>query len=542
MKNFYSIALAVLSLGTFQISNAQVGPNLLGAKGTFSAPFITVNNSAASCTKSGSATYNPSGNIGNKLNGCSSNGSFQPCSDYTYTSASTGLSKEGTYSIIKNIGDANGGNCIKGDWRGQDHTGDGGWFMAVNGAPDSKTSPIFYQIKSIPVCVGTRYEFSAWVLNILPSGSSSAKPNTEPNISFKVNGTVIATSGPIAYKATPTWVKVGGTFVATTNTVDLQVVNATQTADGNDLGLDDISFNVVNSNIEITGAPTSICEGSNITLNYTVTDATQTNSWYVIQKSTTGGASYTNVGAPAQASFTGNNYTVPLVLNNITVPMNGNKYRMVISTSEAGLQTPGCSNVNEYTLTHIASCGPTPVTMTSFNGKYSNGAVYLDWQTSQELNNDRFEIFRSFDGQNFDLVATVKGAGNSNITRNYNFQDNGVAGGQNVYYRLKQIDINGKYVFSSVVKIAVASKNIAIEVYPNPFANNFTASFSASKTTEATLILRNTIGQPVFQKTIKVEKGNNAIQVNNLPVLNAGVYYLSITNDDINYNSKLQKR
>ena len=114
-------------------------------------------------------------------------------------------------------------------------------------------SKIFYQIKSIPVCIGATYEFSAWVLNILPSSSSAAKPGSEPNISFKVNGTVIGNSGPIAYHSTPTWVKVGGSFVATTSTVDLQVVNATAVAQGNDLGLDDISINVCQSQIAVTG-------------------------------------------------------------------------------------------------------------------------------------------------------------------------------------------------------------------------------------------------------------------------------------------------
>jgi len=65
--------------------------------------------------------------------------------------------------------------------------------MAVNGAPNSTFSPIFYQIKSIPVCIDTTYEFSAWVINLLPGTSSAAVKGSEPNISFKVNGVVIVT-------------------------------------------------------------------------------------------------------------------------------------------------------------------------------------------------------------------------------------------------------------------------------------------------------------------------------------------------------------
>ena len=551
MKKFYTFALTVLSVLAIQFTNAQNGPNLLGAKGTFSAPFITVNTAAANCTKSGSASYNPEGNIGNALTGCTSSGSALPCSGYPYTSSSGGLGPEFRYTIIKNIGDDNGGNCIKGDWRGQDHTGDGGYFMAVNGAPDGTYSNIFYQIKSIPVCPGTKYEFSAWVLNILPKTSSAAKPGTEPNISFKVitpSGTqTIGTSGPVPYTNTPTWVKVGGTFTAsaTTTSVDLQVVNATAVASGNDLGLDDISFSVVESNITITGAnggpaPAATCEGSSFGIKYVVTDITHTNTWYKWQKSIDGGATFTDSSLGAQtAVYNGDSFTLPMSFNNVKSSMTGYKYRLVVSTSEAGLSNPGCTDLNEYTLI-VNSCGALPVTLTAFNGKYSNGVAILDWQTSQEINSDRFELFKSADGQDFNLVATIKSAGFSNLVKNYSYQDNSPNGGKYVYYRLKQIDQNGKYTFSSIVKLAI-DVNKSVVVYPNPFANDFTVSFSADKTSTATLKLQNSTGQLIFLKTINVNKGNNSILINNLPSIKSGIYYMSVSNDELNFNSKLQK-
>src|SRR5450432_1533231 len=175
MSKFYTIALAVLCLINSNFSIAQVGPNLLGAKGTFSAPYITPNTSASDCLQSGTNSYSPIGNIGSKLTGCSTEGPFLPCSDYTYSAESGGLYPEFTYTMIKNIGDINGGSCIHGNvWKAQDHTGDGGYFMAVNGAPNDTKSPLFYQIKSIPVCEGTTYEFSAWVINMLPSSYHAA--------------------------------------------------------------------------------------------------------------------------------------------------------------------------------------------------------------------------------------------------------------------------------------------------------------------------------------------------------------------------------
>ena len=547
MKKFYTIMLTVLSLCSYQSSRSQSqsecggikGPNLLAAKGTFSSPFVSVNATAATCTATGTSTFSPTGNVGNALFGCSNPGFISPCSDYVYTASSGGLEPEFTYSLLKTIGDNNGGNCIKGDWIGKDHTGDGGYFMAVNGAPANTFSPIFYQIKTIPVCIGATYEFSAWVINLLPASSPYATPGTEPNISFKVNGNVIANSGAITYNNSATWVKVTGSFVATTAVVDFEVVNATTIAVGNDLGLDDISINVCQSQVSVAGT-SSNCAGSSVSVNFTVTDNSQSNTFYKFQTSTDGGISFIDLGAPAQAVFVGNNYILINNLGFVTTAMNGTKYRLVVSTSQAGLLTPDCLFYNDYIL-NVADCGPLPVKLTAFTARYSSGKALLDWQTSQELNSDRFEIYRSIDGQEFIKVGSIKSAGNSNFVRNYNFQDN-ISGnlGNNVYYRLKQIDIDGKSIFSSVVKLALGAKS-TFDVFPNPFNGNFTVAFGAVKASTASLIIRNSTGNTVYSKTIYVNKGNNSVLINNLPTLGSGVYYISIYNDELNFNSKLQK-
>lgn len=544
MKKFYTTLLTVICLTSFQFSNAQCtgvkGPNLLGAKGTFSTPFITVNNSAANCTRSGSASYNPTGNVGNALIGCNSTiGNSIPCSDYVYTSANGGLGPEFRYSILKTIGNSTGGNCIKGDWRGSEHTGDGGYFMAVNGAPNGTYSSIFYQIRSINVCVGTTYEFSAWVINLLPATSSAAVPGSEPSISFKVNGVVVGNSGPIAYSATPTWVKVGGSFTATTGVVDLQVVNATAVATGNDLGLDDISINVCQSQIAVNG-PTSVVDGNTAAANFVVTDPTGANTWYKWQKSIDGGATYTDVTIGAQATYTGGTFTLPLAIGAVNATMNGYKYRLVVSRTETGLADPGCVYFNDYSLIVSPQGGPLPVKLTSFTGSYAKGVAVLNWQTSQELNSDHFELFRSYDAVDFVSVGKIASAGFSNTIKNYSYQDR-VGGSNYVYYRLKQVDIDGKETFSSIVKLALGETS-GVSIFPNPFSNNFTVSIASPKTTLATLHISNSAGQLVFSKSITINKGNNSIAINDLPVsLKAGIYYVTIVNNEINYNAKLQK-
>ncbi|MEO7768918.1 MAG: T9SS type A sorting domain-containing protein [Ferruginibacter sp.] len=553
MTKCYKILLAVIIICSSQgaiaqsVCNGLKGPNVLGAKGTFSPPYITVNTAAASCTNSGSNSYNPLGNVGNAISDCATPGLLVPCTDYTYTaensSATTGLTPPFRYSILKTIGDNNGGNCMKGDWRGRDHTGDGGYFMAVNG--DNNTlKPIFYQIKSIPVCIGAIYEFSAWVINLLPGtvGSGNAPIGSEPSISFKVNGTVIANSGPIAYSTQPGWVKVAGSFTATTPVVDLQVVNATSSFLGNDLGLDDISFNVCESKIAVSGpASSTICNGNTVSVDFTVTDINHLRSWYKWQLSTDGGANFTDLTSGAQAAFVGDSYTLTYNIGTVTPAMNGYKYRLGVSTSQVALSTPECIYFNDYSLL-IGGCGALPVQLTSFNGRYDAGKAILDWQTSQEINSDHFELLRSTDGQEFNKIATIAATGNSNSTKNYSYQDNvSSSSGNSVFYRLKQVDKDGRVTFASIVKLSLGSK-LTFDIFPNPFTNNFTVSFGALKTSIATLSIQNSTGSLVYTKAINVTKGNNLVVMSNLPTLGKGIYYVTVYNDEFKFNGKLQKQ
>jgi hypothetical protein len=547
MKQFNTILLAVISLLSLQSAFAQTGtlcdgnkgPNLLAARGTFSIPYITPNANADACIQSGTNSYNPLENVGSKIEPCGDpSGNIFPCSDYNYTAVQNGMQPEFTYSIVKIMGDESGSNCLHSPiWIAADHTGDQGYFLAVNGRPDIDQTPIFYQIKSIPVCVNAIYEFSAWVINMMPPGGSV---DASPSISFVVNGTdTIGTSGHIPYDHQ--WHKVGGQFMATTGLVDLKVVNSTAVAGGNDLGLDDISFNVCQSKITVNG-PAVGTEGSTVSPTYTITDASQTNTVYQWQVSRNAGITFTNITGGTIIYTNGVatlSYDITNVSSDLSQPnANGNIYRLVVAASRGGLITPDCHYFNDYILV-VAEGGPTPVKLTSFNGDYSNGVARLNWQTSQELNNDRFELYRSYDGNNFELATSIAGAGNSSVPKNYTYQDHINLDG-NVYYKLKQVDIDGKFSFSNIIKLSSNDAKASFKIYPNPVVNNFAASFSAPKSGVATLLIRNTSGQTVYKKSLSIIKGDNTVSIG-AQQFSTGMYYINIINDEINYSGKLQK-
>lgn len=187
-----------------------------------------------------------------------------------------------------------------------------------------------------------------------------------------------------------------------------------------------------------------------------------------------------------------------------------------------------------------ADCAALPVKITTFLGNYSNGIASLNWQTSQEINSGRFELYRSPNGNDFTLATTVVAAGNSNTPKNYSYNDHLPGNeGNHVFYKLKQIDKDGKFSFSNVIKLSISSEKASFQIFPNPAVTNFTTSFSANKAATASLLIRNTNGQTVYSKTVSVIKGNNAIVVN-IESPKKGRYYVRLVNDDINYSGKFQ--
>lgn len=108
-----------------------------------------------------------------------------------------------------------------------------------------------------------------------------------------------------------------------------------------------------------------------------------------------------------------------------------------------------------------------PVKLTSFTGKVLQYGNSLTWITASELNNAGFEIERSMDGENFEQIAFVKGNGTTALANKYEYIDYGAS---NAYYRLKQVDYDGQFDYSSVIKVG---EDIALQVAvsPNPFTD-----------------------------------------------------------------------
>ncbi len=79
----------------------------------------------------------------------------------------------------------------------------------------------------------------------------------------------------------------------------------------------------------------------------------------------------------------------------------------------------------------------------------SNERISIVWSTHTEINNDRFEVEKSTDGYNWLLSGVVEGSGNSNVQKQYRFDDE--LSKQHVFYRIRQVDFNGNHSYSNVI-------------------------------------------------------------------------------------------
>ena len=109
---------------------------------------------------------------------------------------------------------------------------------------------------------------------------------------------------------------------------------------------------------------------------------------------------------------------------------------------------------------------PLPIELISFNAINNNGSVELDWKTVSETNNDFFEIQHSKNTKDWKQIGIIDGNGTTNELHNYSFIDKNPATGTN-YYRLKQVDFDGKYSYSQIKSVNIKSTK-SIEIYPNP--------------------------------------------------------------------------
>ncbi len=237
-----------------------------------------------------------------------------------------------------------------------------------------------------------------------------------------------------------------------------------------------------------------------------------------------------------------------LIVGNGTLDLNGytisigsssgvTKYNGGTITYNGGSVTGGSvtNNGSNYSVDPY-TCGVLPVKLLYLKIENLGNKALLKWATVSEINNDYFIIEKSYDNKSFENIGSVKGNGTTNQLVNYSFIDN-TFNGEESYYRLKQIDFDGKHEYSHSVVLRMESdknKNI-FKIYPNPASNLITIESFGLKAPETKFVISDIHG--------KIFMHDSFHSISSLDVLGLvnGLYFISFynLNNELEFKQKL---
>jgi hypothetical protein len=177
----------------------------------------------------------------------------------------------------------------------------------------------------------------------------------------------------------------------------------------------------------------------------------------------------------------------------------------------SSIEATGLTSFSQFAVGEAA--GTMPVTLSNFKGELQGSINKLNWSTTTEANNKGFEIQRSADGRTFTTIGFVSSKGdrgNSSSALHYSFDDLKPFAGSN-YYRLKQIDNDGKSTVSSTINLSRKTDELAItRIYPNPATTELTVVINSPKKETLRMIITDMSGKIVLRTDVNVQSGTNS--------------------------------
>jgi 1,4-alpha-glucan branching enzyme len=244
-----------------------------------------------------------------------------------------------------------------------------------------------------------------------------------------------------------------------------------------------------------------------------------------------------------QQDFTGAFKTLKLSQAGASIVVIGN-FDVVPQTSSVTFQNAGTwyDYLNGTTLTATGAVQPftlqpgeyhvylnmnaaLPVTLIDFSGKNNGNDNVLSWTVANEKDLNYYELQRSNNGQNFSGISQINAAGKST----YSFSDNIAPGTSSIYYyRLKSVDKDGNFKYSTVIKLRMPANGKFAEINPNPFTGKLVVNIESAMQDKATLIITDLSGRQLFKQSRVLSPGNNEVQIHKAGKFSKGTYLLTI--------------
>lgn len=283
---------------------------------------------------------------------------------------------------------------------------------------------------------------------------------------------------------------------------------------------------------------------------YSINFPTATTGWVVgtggnIFKTTDGGTSWNSQTSNTSASlqsvvFSDEDHGVAVGNSGVIIKTTNGGTTWTRSTDVTDQPLMSTLLLNEYTTIAVGQGGvilksynaPLPVELTSFTAAYRNGTVTLNWETKTEIDNYGFEIERKTATSTWEKIGFVEGHSTTNSPKYYNFTDSPRGNGK-FQYRLKQIDNDGAFEYSSVVEVDLSGllpTEIEIKNFPNPFNPETNINIRVPETSETTVELHSITGEKLVTFEVgKLEAGTTKALKLDGTGLPSGVYFIHVT-------------
>jgi hypothetical protein len=317
----------------------------------------------------------------------------------------------------------------------------------------------------------------------------------------------------------------------------------------------DFGLNTAGGSITATGLPIgSYVPGQVYNFSVTISNASPMQIWGFAIKAVISGTgtalgtfSTTNPGTnvntnelrnSSAAVFTGTSYTYTNL--KWTAPATGTSLVSFYMTGVAG--DGDGSEFGDYVYSSIILNITLPVTMGEIKGKLIDNTAIIDWSTYTESGNTNFDLERSTDGRNFDVLKTITGSGISSSIKNYKWIDTDLPKNEKIlFYRLKVTDQSGKFEYSNVVSLKPSVTTYVENIYPTLLTGGELVSVKmvSNSAQEAAITIFSSAGKKIAVQVQTLRKGGNDFSINGFTKVGSGVYFLRIKTDNFSVTKKI---
>ncbi len=162
-----------------------------------------------------------------------------------------------------------------------------------------------------------------------------------------------------------------------------------------------------------------------------------------------------------------------------------------------------------------------PVDIIFFAGKLDGSLLNLSWEVGTEINVKQYEVEESVNGTNFKTIHVQEAQALKNYAYAHSIEE---LRGRRLFYRIKKVDLDGKYAYSDVFTIHLPL-NVKFDVYPNPVKNELVLRLNNNANSEAIIEVVDVVGKTLLSKKVSIENG---VVRTNISSISSGTYFVKL--------------